>query len=96
VTLNTTVSLDKFLAKSSKDDDPLSRREFSLKSVVHHIGMTPNSGHYTVDALRLDPENQEETWVSFDDGSTKETTLESVVQSKSNLKNAYMLMYSLE
>ena len=47
--------------------------------MVHHIGSTADSGHYTADSLRTkkkeeagdngDPQEEQE-WISFDDRST--------------------------
>ena len=67
---------------------------YRLKSIVHHIGNTAKSGHYTTDALRADPEDGTDRWVSFDDGVAVEKSLERVVQTTQNQKTAYMLLYA--
>jgi ubiquitin C-terminal hydrolase len=64
---------------------------YSIKSVVHHIGHTASSGHYTADSLR-----DENTWVNFDDGVTHEITLDDIVKSPPKQRSAYMIMYSLD
>ena len=87
-------SLDRFLAKSAEKTSL--GENYSLKSIVHHIGSTANSGHYTADALRVqvDESDTKKTWVSFDDGITSETTGEAVRESVKNQKSAYMLLYT--
>jgi ubiquitin C-terminal hydrolase len=88
------LSLDRFVAKSA---ETTSRGEnYSLKSIVHHIGSTANSGHYTADALRIraDETGMKTSWVSFDDGMTSETTSAAVRNSVQNQKSAYMLLYT--
>ena len=110
VELTTTLSIDKLLTKNnSKNDDNNNKsvlettcalpstKEYRLKSVVHHIGNTANSGHYTTDALRANPDDDgNDQWVFYDDGVTAERSLERVVQTAKNQKTAYMLMYSLD
>ena len=64
------------------------RSKYFLKAIVYHVGRTPNSGHYTAHALRSD------RWVYFDDANTRATTLNDVIASKTNQRNAYMLLYS--
>ncbi|VEU45350.1 unnamed protein product [Pseudo-nitzschia multistriata] len=91
------------LTKSDRDNDndkpsdgpaTTQRHRYSLRSVVHHIGSTSVSGHYTADALRKDPLSGEDRWVSYDDGATAETKQGVVVGSSSNQKTAYMLLYA--
>ena len=89
------LSLEAFLSNSA-DDTSSQDKNYTLRSVVHHIGSTANSGHYTADALRIrqDENEAKETWVSFDDGITSETTSSAVRNSVRNQKSAYMLLYS--
>jgi ubiquitin C-terminal hydrolase len=88
--LDKKLSLDAFLSESYKAKIASQNSSYSLKSLVHHHGNTASSGHYTADALRGD------TWVSFDDGVTSETTLDDIVDTKQKQEKVYMLMYSLE
>lgn len=91
VDLNPHVSLDEFLDESARSAIEKADRAYSIKSVVHHIGNTSSSGHYTTDALR-----DGTTWVSFDDGVTKEIVLDDIVKSPRKQRSAYMIMYSLD
>lgn len=82
--------------------------EYSLQSIVHHIGATASSGHYTADASRevqADETNTEgdnihakpeRIWVSYDDGITNETTVENIVSNRFKQSTAYMLLYASE
>jgi ubiquitin C-terminal hydrolase len=99
VELTTNLSVDKLLGNIQNDTSPetastLASEKYRLKSIVHHIGNTANSGHYTTDALRADAEDGSDRWVSFDDGVVVERNLEKLVQSTKNQKTAYMLLYS--
>jgi ubiquitin C-terminal hydrolase len=95
VELTTKLSIDKLLANESIETS-LPSNEYSLKSIVYHIGNTANSGHYTTDALRKDLDTGKDQWVSYDDGVTVEKSIEGVVQQTKNQKTAYMLMYSVD
>ena len=93
VELTTNLSVGKLLT-SDQSTSTLPLENYRLKSIVHHIGNTANSGHYTTDALRADPENGEDRWVSFDDGIVAEKSLDKIVQTPEHQKTAYMLLYS--
>jgi uncharacterized UBP type Zn finger protein len=100
VKLSRHLSLGKFLAQ---DDDVATNekmkrdqsRTYTLKSIVHHIGNTANSGHYTADALRRDPVNGTPQWISYDDGLAKELAEDDVLGDIRSQRTAYMLLYSL-
>jgi uncharacterized UBP type Zn finger protein len=96
VELTERLSLDPFLAESGDDTNSSLTKSYSLKSIVHHLGSTADSGHYTADALRTMPSEEEPVakWVSFDDGLTSETTSEAVRNSVQNQKTAYMVLYA--
>ena len=93
VELTTDLSVGKLLT-DNQSSGKLPMEEYRLKSIVHHIGNTANSGHYTADALRADPEDGGDRWVSFDDGIVAEKSLDKIVQPVRNQKTAYMLLYS--
>jgi ubiquitin C-terminal hydrolase len=95
VELTTKLSIDKLLANESIETS-LPSNEYSLKSIVYHIGNTANSGHYTTDALRKDLDTGKDQWVSYNDAVTVEKSIEEVVQQEENKKTAYMLMYSVD
>lgn len=105
VELTRTISLDTFSTSDEKSSNALSS-QYVLQSIVHHIGNTADSGHYTADGVRyadaaLDNQGDRQsppieacpTWVSFDDGITTETTSEQVLRSVENQCSAYMLLY---
>ena len=111
------LSLDAFRADSNDKQEQTttsassSSVEYSLRSVVHHIGSRASSGHYTADAIRLCEKDQEpgdattadigtekemeEKWVMFDDGNSSVTTLERVTKNINRQRNAYMLLYTM-
>ena len=79
------------------------RRLYHLCGVVHHVGDTASSGHYTTCAKRnLDEEsaeaspNVEEQWVLYDDTVGKKQTINSVIGDKGNQENCYMALYELK
>ena len=93
VQLNESLSLESFMADSSEHAET----SYKLQSIVHHLGSTAESGHYTADSARLDNENDnKETWVSYDDGDASETSLGTIQKSVENQRTAYMLLYNLE
>lgn len=98
VELNDRLSLDGYLSEEATAS--ILPSDYSLRSIVHHIGTTANSGHYTADALRQTAEDGKPTthsqWVSYDDSTSTEITLADVRTSLSNQKTAYMLLYSTE
>lgn len=98
VSIDATISLRPFIA--NKDSDSNSQQTYYLKSVVHHIGGTAMSGHYTADALRTNEfastEGQPDQWVSFDDSMATSTNSDEVLNSTNSQKSAYMLLYTLQ
>lgn len=103
VVLDPTVSLGPIVPieadkENSQDDGPMAA--YDVKSVVHHIGGTAWSGHYTCDAIRQSDskggKEKSEQWVSFDDGTTSATTADGVLKSEKSQKTAYMLLYTVE
>jgi ubiquitin C-terminal hydrolase len=66
--------------------------DYKLHSVVHHIGNTASSGHYTADAVRqLEGKEQ---WVSFDDTHVKDTTLDKALKDRNKQTTSYMMLYT--
>ena len=82
LSLDTELSVDLF-----KESDT-----YRLQSVVHHLGLTASSGHYTADSVRASIDGGEQ-WVRFDDGVTRETSLSAIVENEKTRGDAYMLMY---
>jgi ubiquitin C-terminal hydrolase len=95
VALTQNLSLDEFLDDTTKSATESGQGDtnssYSIMSIVHHIGNTASSGHYTADALR-----GENSWVSFDDGVTRELSPQDVFMSSNKQRTAYMIMYSLD
>lgn len=105
IALSKRLSMDGFLCDSVDEANaPTSaEQQYSLKSLVYHIGSTASSGHYTADALRTRPATPEEAdeethdeWVSFDDSKASVTKLSDVVASEQKKETAYMLLYTME
>ena len=70
---------------------------YHLCSVVHHVGNTASSGHYTTCGKRkLEEESVEEQWVFFDDTVGKRRTINYVTANETNQKNCYMALYELK
>ena len=81
--LSEKLSLDKYYANDGDDNiaekksKTTSSSSYSIQSIVHHIGNTANSGHYTADAKRMISEGNDcgkYKWISFDDGIATEIT----------------------
>lgn len=91
VILSEKLSLDSFL---KSDSESATHSKYSIQSIVHHLGNTADSGHYTADAVRFEGDSKK--WISFDDGLTTETNSHSVLHSTQNQKTAYMLLYTCQ
>lgn len=106
VCLQEKVSLEPFMLKDDKADDSTPKsHSFDAVGVVHHIGSTPHSGHYTADAVRnrdfgLFDDSRlgegEKKWVTFDDTSTSFTDKITVLEGETSQRNTYMAMYVAE
>lgn len=106
VCLQEKVSLAPFMVKDDKADDSTPKsHSFDAVGVVHHIGSTPHSGHYTADAVRnrdlgLFDDSQlgegEKKWVIFDDTATTFTDKITVLEGETSQRNTYMAMYVAE
>jgi len=119
VLLQESICLDPFCKKEEKKGDEMGEENeeqsiddttatepqlYRAVGVVHHIGSTPHSGHYTADALRckdlgLFDDNigeEEKNWVTFDDTATTNTDKASVLDKEASQRNTYMAMYVAE
>jgi hypothetical protein len=74
----------------------LNSSDYSLMSVVHHIGISPGSGHYTADALRPvdDCKETERAWFNFDDSITAHQETKKITEDSLRQQTAYILLYS--
>ena len=83
----------------SRTDDLMGRQQslkpYEIRAVVHHIGKTADSGHYTADAVRFRDETNDEQWVSYDDAVTEELTVDQTLDELNKQRTAYMVLYSL-
>ncbi|CAJ1959080.1 unnamed protein product [Cylindrotheca closterium] len=100
--LTKSLSLDPFFGKEDSQEGQTeaaaSKQEYKIQSIVHHIGTSAESGHYTADALRKDPKDDSgkgKTWVSFDDTMVEQVSEADVLEDKPRRKTAYMMLYTL-
>ena len=79
--------------------------DYSLMSVVHHVGDSPGSGLNTADALRpaRDDEDDdaldtrkttERVWFNFNDSTTAHQETKKIREDPVRQQTAYMLLYS--
>jgi hypothetical protein len=87
----------------AEDIEPeLLSSDYSLMSVVHHVGDSPGAGHYTADALRpaedddaLDTRKKtEKVWFKLDDSRTAHQETSKITEDPVRQQTAYMLLYS--
>ena len=71
--------------------------DYSLMSVVHHVGNSRGSGHYTVDALRPVDDCKDEAelaWFHFDDAIAAHQETKKITEDSLRQQTAYILLYS--
>ena len=89
----TPLTLPENLAIASRDDPEGS---FHLCGVIHHLGETPLSGHYTACAVRrLDVDNND-CWVQFDDIRGRRKSIQDVTNDDQNQQECYVAAYLLK
>lgn len=65
---------------------------YSLRSIVHHDGESPHSGHYTADAVRL-VEPEKEQWFTLNDGMSVPCNVDDITGDDRKKRTAYLLLY---
>jgi len=79
--------------------DPNNTFQYKLRSILHHIGQTPNSGHYTTCSIReslphhYPAKATDDKWVRFDDKVGNTTSLDLVIHDQDNQETCYMALY---
>eukprot|EP00985_Skeletonema_marinoi_P031452 scaffold37696_cov185-Skeletonema_marinoi.AAC.9 len=93
IPLKDSLSISSFFSAEEEKPNGL----YHLCGVVHHVGNTAFSGHYTTCAKRnLEQESVEEQWVFFDDTVGRRRTINYVTGNETNQKNCYMALYELK
>ena len=89
------VEMDKKLDLSLflSTDESAGKSGYQIQSVIHHLGSTASSGHYTTDAIRR--QGDKDAWVSFDDGTTASIHLDKMLDSERKQRSAYLVLYRL-
>ena len=103
ILLEETLSISPYYSRNNQD----LLRNYHLRGVVHHIGNSPFSGHYTSCAKRIvkdtqgdssdstDAQDNEEQWVLFDDGLGTRRPASYVFENERNQRNCYLALYEL-
>jgi ubiquitin C-terminal hydrolase len=79
------------------NESKLPSSDYSLMSVIHHIGSSPGSGHYTADALRSVGDGMDETervWINFNDTNATYQKTRKITEDSVRQQTAYLLLYS--
>lgn len=94
VIINESVSLSQYVAKPDGDAIEIDAN-YGICSIIHHLGSTASSGHYTADAVRATDDTGTK-WVHFDDGVATATNKERLLKSDRNQRTAYLLLYIMD
>ena len=91
IPLEESLSINPFVSKDEKTPPG----KYHLRGVVHHVGNSALSGHYTACGKRTlkKGENSEEQWVFFDDPVGTKKDLGWVTSTERNQRNCYMAVY---
>ena len=79
------------------NESELNSSDYSLISVVHHIGNSLGPGHSTADALRPVDDREygtEQSWFNFDDSLTTHQETNKIANDALRQQTAYLLLYS--
>lgn len=99
VPLDESLSIDAFVGEN--EERPSGK--YHLRGVVHHVGNTAFSGHYTTCAKRALGKDGGKTglgngeeWVFFDDRVGTKKSMDYVSGFERNQRNCYMALYELK
>ena len=100
IPLEESLSISPFVGKKVEESPP--SIYYHLRSVVHHVGSTANSGHYITCGKRFicgenttGPREIEEQWMIFNDREGTKTSVNHVTDDERNQRNCYMAIYEL-
>jgi len=94
VMIHLDLSLDRFQTRGKQAT--VLGNIYSLKSVVHHTGDSPSSGHYIADAYRCPNPfsiNPEEAWFTFDDARATRGKIGLILTDRTKQETTYMILY---
>jgi ubiquitin C-terminal hydrolase len=100
IPLKESLSIYPFVGKKVEESPP---SIYHLRGVVHHVGSTAFSGHYTTCGKRSiceksdtsGPRENEEQWMFFDDRVGTKTSVNYVTDYERNQRSCYMALYEL-
>ena len=99
IPLKESLSIYPFVGKNVEESPP---SLYHLRGVVHHVGSTAFSGHYTTCGKRRCeksntslPRENEEQWMFFDDRVGTKKSVNYVTEYERNQRSCYMALYEL-